>query len=264
MRLADFVLPTAPSFPMLPAVLPLTDNHARRSISINAAGTHASRCSAHALLNQRYSWRGYEEVSMPHADSVSHFPLTATQDGQIIGTLTVGLDGSSGLNCDRAFEAEVQLLRDQGARLCEFTKLAVDASFGGKHVLAALFHVAYLAADRLGKVDTLLMEVNPRHVRYYMRMLGARVIGDVRANTQVNAPAVLLSMAFRDVRGKIDDIAGSPHCVGGERSLYSLAFTRQEEDAIIDRLTRRGPSGDDVTPFGFRLPKAQMAAGGEH
>ncbi len=236
----------------------------RQGISIDPASTPASRLAANRLLRERYSWRGYDNVSLPQLESITHFPLTATHEGVVIGTLTVGVDGPSGLNCDHAFASEVAALRQTGAKLCEFTKLAIDPSLGGKHVLAALFHVAYLAADRLADVDTLLMEVNPRHVRYYCRMLGATVIGDERANEHVNAPAVLLSMAFADVRGKIDAIAGSPHTVGGERSLYSLAFSRHEEDAIVSRLIRRAPLGDDEAPFGFRLPRAQMAVGTDH
>lgn len=235
----------------------------RRNISI-APATPASRHAANRLLNERYGWRGYGDVSLPQPESITHFPLTATHEGVVIGTLTVGVDGPSGLNCDRAFAAEVDALRRAGAKLCEFTKLAIDGSLGGKHVLAALFHVAYLAADRLANVDTLLMEVNPRHVRYYCRMLGATVIGEERTNEAVNAPAVLLSMAFAAVRGKIDAIAGSPNTVGGERSLYSLAFNRDEEDAIVSRLIRRAPLHDDGAPFGFRLPRAQMAVGAEH
>lgn len=234
----------------------------RQHISIDAPSSAASRHAANRLLRERYSWRGYDNVTLPHPQSISHFPLTATHEGEVIGTLTVGVDGPSGLNCDRAFAAEVDTLRRSGAKLCEFTKLAIDPSLGGKHVLAALFHVAYLAADRLADVDTLLMEVNPRHVRYYSRMLGATIIGDERINSQVNAPAVLLSMAFADVRGKIDAIAGSPQTVG-ERTLYSLAFSRQEEDAIVSRLIRRAPLGDDEV-FGFRLPQSQVAVGVDH
>ena len=43
-------------------------------------------------------------------------------------------------------------------------------------MIAALFHVAYIIAHRLRGFDALVMEVNPRHVRYYERMLGARVL----------------------------------------------------------------------------------------
>lgn len=261
-------MPLAATAAHRPASLAANDRtigHAvSRSFTIAAASSPASRYAANLLLKERYNWRGYDNVSLPQPESITHFPLTATHEGTVIGTLTVGVDGPMGLNCDRAFAPEVDSLRQTGAKLCEFTKLAIDPSFGGKHVLAALFHVAYLAADRLADVDTLLMEVNPRHVRYYSRMLGATVVGDERTNQHVNAPAVLLSMAFADVRDKIDAIAGSPNLVGGERSLYSLAFNRHEEEAIVSRLIRRAPLGDDEAPFGFRMPRSQIAAGADH
>ena len=40
--------------------------------------------------------------------------------------------------------------------------------------------------------DYVVIEVNPRHVRYYERMLGFEVIGPERMNPRVEAPAVLL------------------------------------------------------------------------
>lgn len=234
-----------------------------RHFEVAAATNAATRRSANELLKRRYGWRGYRAVALPHPESGRHFPLTATQDGVVIGTITVGLDGPEGLNCDRAFQTETDALRQQGRHLCEFTKLAIDPSYGSKHVLAALFHLAYLAADRLASVDTLLMEVNPRHVRYYNRILGASVIGEARKNDTVDAPAVLLAMRFSDVRGKIDQIAGSPNRAGGDRSLYSLAFNQQEEKNIAEQLARNVP-GRLGAPFNFPLPAAQAAALGEH
>jgi hypothetical protein len=173
---------------------------------------------------------------LPVDQTANRITLTAVEDGATIGTITVGLDGPEGMNCDDVFAAEVGALRAQGQRLCEFTKLAVDPASGTKRVLAALFHVAYVVAHRLRGFDTLVMEVNPRHVRYYERMLGARVIGEERLNRSVNAPAVLLSISFKYIMAQIDEMGGQPERAASERSLYPFAYTKAEEQEIIARM----------------------------
>jgi hypothetical protein len=194
--------PELASFHVVP-VRPEGTSTARR-VCIEAARSEQHHHGANRLLQQRYSWRGYRAVSLPLTGANEHLPLTASRDGAVIGTLTVGFDGPRGMNCDASFGDEVQALRDAGQRLCEFTKLAVESEDGSCQVLAALFHVAFLAARNLHRVDTVLLEVNPRHVRYYQRMLGATVVGLERANTRVSAPAVLLSIPCSHIRRQID------------------------------------------------------------
>jgi hypothetical protein len=148
----------------------------------------------------------------------------------------VGLDGLDGMSSAEAFAPEIDALRAAGRRVCEFTKLAVDPDAGTKRVLAALFHVAYLVAHRMRGYDTLVMEVNPRHVRYYKGMLGAKVLGPERLNRSVNAPAVLLSIEFDHIATQIARLGGQPEQVANDRSLYPLAFSAKEEEGILARL----------------------------
>ena len=236
-------------------------NPERRTFQIESNHTPVRRQSANELLKERYAWRGYHSVSLPEDLSGSHFSLSATREGKTIGTMTVGFENTNVLNCEDAFAEEVHTLRASGRRLCEFTRLAVDPGVGTKAVLAALFHVAYIVAHRLRGVDTLLMEVNPRHVRYYERMLGARVFGSERLNTKVNAPAVFLTIDFEYVKSQIEAFAGRPEAAVGERSLYALAFTRQEEAGIIARLTTlHSLPTEKPRPFAFRLPSSRPRA----
>lgn len=243
-----------------------------RLIRIEAVQDMHHRVAANELLSERYNWRGYGAVSLPLATAAHCLPLTASRDGKVIGTLTVNFDSERGLNCDDTFPDEVMALRTSGESLCEFTKLAVDSGATSAQVLAALFHVAFLAARNMQQVDTLLLEVNPRHVRYYQRMLGARALAAERLNRRVNAPAVLLAIATADVRRWIDGNTALPvvadeaaNDAGTEadatgttralvaRTLYGLAFNRNEEAAILGRLARQWPPSE---PFVFRLPAA--------
>ena len=228
---------------------------------IKAAECQERRGLINRLLSSRYAWRGYQEVHLPTDPSVQRFTLTALQDGAVIGTITVGFDGAERLGAEAAFGDEIRALRRDGFKLCEFTRLAIDPSAGSKRVLAALFHVAYIVAHRLRGNDTLLMEVNPRHQRYYERMLGCQVMGDERINKSVNAPAVLMGTAFSLIRQRISCFGGQPELAAQERSLYPFAFSAAQEQTIMAnmqarqrlvarRLTDTGHADGD--PFDFK------------
>ncbi len=205
---------------------------------IRAADSAGHRSSANILIQRRYAWRGYETTALPARQSANRVTLTATDHDATIGTITIGLDHEDGLRADEDFRDEVDTLRGAGFRLCEFTKLAVDSSTRSRRVLASLFHVAYLYAHRIQGADLVVMEVNPRHVRYYQAMLGSRALGQERLNQRVNAPAVLLGLEFAHVRQQIDRCAGRPELIATERSLYPHSFSAAEEEGIVSRLRR--------------------------
>lgn len=233
----------------------LSPNSERRRFQIESVQTFMHRQSANQLLHDRYAWRGYHSVSLPIGLSGNHFSLCATSEGKTIGTMTVGFENPLVLNCEGEFAEEVRALRASGRRLCEFTRLAVEPGAGTQAVLAGLFHVAYIVAHRLRGMDTLLMEVNPRHVRYYQRMLGARVVGSERMNNKVKAPAVLLSIDFEYVKSRIEASDLPVQDMPTERSLYSMAFTRHEEEGIVARLMALQPERPGRRrSFPFRLP----------
>lgn len=213
-----------------------------RLFKIRAAEAQTRRQSAMALLRRRYAWRGYQAVSLPSDQTGSHTTLSATDGDLTIGTLTVALDGPQGLNADDAFGPELAAMRAQGRRPAEFTKLAIDPVYGSKRVLAALFHVGYIVAHRLRQYDTLLLEVNPRHVRYYERMLGCKAIAEPRRHRGVDAPAVLMTADFDFIRAQIGALGGQPERAGQERTLYPLAFSMREEASIIARMMQAQPT----------------------
>lgn len=209
---------------------------AARSFKIRAADSAGHRSSANILVQRRYAWRGYQSVSIPEDPSGHLITLNACESDSTIGTITIGLDGPQGLLAEDTFPDEIERLRASSGRLCEFTKLAADPTTGAKQVLASLFHVAYIVAHRLRGCDTLVMEVNPRHVAYYRRMLGCKVVAEARTNQRVNAPAVLLSLDFAYTREQIGRFAGQPELAATERTLYPYSFSLTEEAGIICRL----------------------------
>jgi len=223
------------------------DNILDRVFRIRSADSFVQRDAANSLIKQRYAWRGYHAVSLPSDQTSNRITLQATENDTTIGTITVALDGLEGLSAEDAFAAEIEALRSQGLRVCEFTKLATDLITGSKRVLAALFHVAYIVAHKMRGYDTLLMEVHPRHVRYYQRMIGARVLGDERLNRFVDAPAVLLAVDFKHIRKQIECFGGHADLGTDERSLYPYAFSQREESGIIARLmTAQTPASTSI------------------
>lgn len=215
-----------------------------RRFKIKAADTASRRSLATRLLENRYLWRGYQQVALPTDQSVYRFSLAAIEHDTIIGTITVSMDGPNKLSADDAFSGELDPLRAEGRRICEFGKLAIDPITGSKRVLAALFHVAYIVAHRIRGFDTLVIEVNPRHVKYYERMLGLKQLGAERTNRAVRAPAVLLSTPFSHIMSQIGQFGGRPEAAAEERSLYPFAFSIAEEASIMTRLqaAQRGPA----------------------
>lgn len=208
----------------------------RRLIQIRSANTHGQRSSASILINRMYSWRGYQTAPLPDQAPPSRLTLVASDHDETVGTITVGFDQGEGLYVDDLFPHEVAALRDAGHRLCEFTKLAMDTALQSQHVLASLFHTAYLYAHRVMDYDRLLIEVNPRHVAYYRRMLGFKVLGQARLNRRVNAPAVLLCLDLSHSRAQIARLGGLQEAAVGERSLYPYFFSPREEAGVMARM----------------------------
>ncbi len=180
-------------------------------INVDTVNSPEARESASSLLQRRYDWRGYGSATLPDAHAPARCTLVASSGTQVLGTLTVALDGMTALNCETLFGPEVAALRATAARVCEFTRLAVEVDAArSPQVLTALFLAAYVVAHRVGGRDTLLVEVNPRHVRFYRRHFGAQPLAEVRHHPGVDAPAVLLSLALAPLR----ELARLAECEG--------------------------------------------------
>jgi len=202
---------------------------------IRLANTEGRRSTASYLIERRYAWRGYQ-VSPLGGMPANLITLAAFDNDQPIATLTVGTDSDSGLAVEQLYPAEVAGLRIPGARLCEFTKLAVDNMIRSKSVLAAIFHIAYIHARNLRQATDLLIEVNPRHVRFYQSMLGFEVIGNERIDPRVQAPAVLLRLDLAYAESEIARWGGHRELAGDTRLLYPLFFSVAEAQGIEGRL----------------------------
>jgi len=187
------------------------------------------------LIQRMYAWRGL----LTHApskidDRPNQLTLVASRGTNMFGTLTLGLDSPEGLHADELYAEEIASARARGARVCELTRLAIDPAFNSKEVLASIFHLAYIFGRLVHNMTDLFIEVNPRHVSFYQRMLGFRIAGEERMCSRVEAPAVLLHMPLDYVDEQVGLLAGKPN--PGNRSLYSYFFSESEQTGLLRRL----------------------------
>jgi len=214
------------------------------AFKIRIAGAPIARHDAGNLVHKRYASRGYQTSATMVTPSVCTF--AAYDEGRVAGTLSLRLDSEDGLAADELYRAEVGALRVKGHKVCEFTRLAVDASRVSRPVLAGLFHTVYLFAREVRGFDFVVIEVNPRHVGYYRRSLGFDVLGPERHNPRVNAPAVLMGISFRKIADNMHRYAGK-----GTRSSTSRAgMTRTgvaRTEMARETMTRTGMTRTGVT-----------------
>jgi hypothetical protein len=211
------------------------EDESQQRFKIFAVRHAAELTRASALLQRRYAWRGYSV--QPLEERVRRrITLTASQDRSTVATITAGLDGSDGLYVERVYPDRVGELRRRGRTLCEFTKFAVDESVRSQALLGAIFHVACMYVLEVHRCTDALIEVNPRHVRFYEQMLGFRCVADERNDPSVQAPAVLMQLDLEYCAGEIVRLAGASSRGRRERSFYPHFFGPEVADEVVSRL----------------------------
>lgn len=165
-------------------------------------GVHEQRESDY-LVRRMYAWRGYRAAHTAAEARIDRkVTLAAWQDDDLAATLTLNLDGESGLLSESLYPQEISALRLNQGRLCEYSRLAVDPAFSSPTLLERFFRFAYNFARSQLHCSDAVVEVNPRHARYYRRELGFTELGPRRICPRVDAPALLL---HRDLRNPLPD-----------------------------------------------------------
>ena len=164
--------------------------------------SHWKQCNE--LVNAMYAWRGYGAQREVGERSAYELTLQASRAGRVIATVTICRDSLSGIPADALYDAEIDSYRGRGASVCEITRLAIDPAESSKELLGALFYHAYMQGCICNGITDVFIEVNPRHVAFYKRLLRFEQVGGEKTCDRVNAPAVLL---HRKVSGMAEQIA---------------------------------------------------------
>lgn len=164
----------------------------RTSIAVRAEQIQA----AEELVARRYAWRGYRVFPgvQSSGEEGLRVMLLAQNAGRLMGTLTVRPDSPHGLYAENSYADEIHSLRTEGHRLGELVKLAVEEGADWKIALDALVQSAYLVTRVVHALSDVVIEVNPRHVRFYQRVFGFAVAAAERFCERVGAPSVLLRL----------------------------------------------------------------------
>jgi hypothetical protein len=205
---------------------------------IRLATTEDRRESASLLVQKMYSWRGYATGAPIAGADPNRITLLAALGDAVIGTLSIGFDSPAGLLADELYKAEIDILRAEGRKIGELVKLAADRSVSSMQVLAALFHLAYIYGRNIHGLTDAVIEVNPKHVGFYQKVLGFERIGEEKMCPRANAPAVLLQLGHEYLTEQIRRFGGKGAKAAGERSLYPYFFSPEEEAGITQRLIR--------------------------
>ncbi|HAN56826.1 MAG TPA: hypothetical protein DCQ77_11870 [Betaproteobacteria bacterium] len=223
---------TAPTGAGLTETITKIDEH---RFKIRLAHSDDRANTASMLVQKMYATRGYP--ANPVKRGAMRFTLMAYQGDKIVGTITLALDSEQGLLADQLYKTEVDKLRATGRRVGELTKLAIDRHAGSKQIFAGLLHIAYIYAIRIYDYTDVVMEIVPRHMDYYVKMLGCEPWGEERLNPRVNFPVSLLRLSRDYVDGMIQTYGGK-NSQSGTRTLYPYFFSKADEDGIMQRLMR--------------------------
>lgn len=184
------------------------------------------------LLNRRYHQRGYGFQTLTL--SPERMTMVAYEKQQVVGTLTVQLDAGHGLLSDECFGELLDGLRARGAALCEFTKLATAPHAPMPATLACMFHVAFIFAHQIHGATHAVVEVNPRHVAFYTRVLSFTPHGAPQPNPRVKAPGVLLVADFAHIARQL--LARDTPGPGEPPPFFSHSFSNAEARGIHHRI----------------------------
>jgi hypothetical protein len=201
---------------------------------IRMANSAGRREAASLLIRKMYGWRGYAFEPNRYQE-VNKITLYAETGGVVVATMSLCLDSDILLPADDNFGDKLDHLRAQGRRLCEPSRLAIDKGVS-KRVFASLIHISYIYARNIHRYTDYVIEVNPRHVMFYRRMLGFHDFGAERQCTRVGAPAVLLRLPLEHMGEQIAAWGGRMEQHGDERSFYPYFFASSDEPGITARL----------------------------
>ncbi len=188
---------------------------------------------------------GNNADNFPQPSTLHPQPPTRSAQSAPVGALTVVFDSAAGLPADELYKAELDALRATGRRIAEVVSLGIDAdAAGGSEVLVRLFNLIHTASRRVRDATDFVITVNPRHVRFYERMMLFVPMGPERSYGKVGgAPAVLLRLPLDTP----DRVSGRER----QRTLYRQWMNETEEARAAEVLRRqiRPMSAEEMQHF---------------
>lgn len=118
----------------------------------------------------------------------------AKKDGKIIGVLSVIGDSQElGLPSDESFKEELDILRQQGLKICEMTNQVVAEESRKGSIFSELMRCAAAHCFKFG-YDENVATISPNHYKFY-NFMGFRKIGEQKSYSKdYNDPVIPMSI----------------------------------------------------------------------
>ena len=171
------------------------------TVFIRPVANDAEMKMVHRLTHDCYVAKGYAKPQpngqLNHYPEFDRLPQTtvfvAIHHGEVVGSISMTVDGPKGLTVDGDFKEECDAMRKSGRKLATAWRLVMKHSVNpSRRILMALIKETATLATRKG-ANTWLFTVNPRHESVYRRLLKMYAVS-YKEGTHglVSAPAVLL------------------------------------------------------------------------
>jgi hypothetical protein len=197
-------------------------NRVEPDFTVEVRPIHNSRelDEVYRLTHDAFLERGYCErqpdgrlVHYPELDvSVDTTILIALVHGEIVGTISLTLDGPAGLHADHDFKPECDRIRAEGRAFAACWRLATRDRYRSENIVVmALIRAAVRLVCDAG-VETAVFTFNPRHERIYQRILNMRTVArSAGSDGLCNAPAVFMRLETAQIpqRWKADFQSGA-------------------------------------------------------
>lgn len=192
-----------------PTLVPTVTAHDLYSASI--ANTQKSRLKAFQLAYEVYLAKGYispnsTKMLISKSDFMPNTCIININDGEeVVASVTLNFQSKNDLPCQELYAKEVQPLLDLNYKLVEITRLVIKENHRHSNLLLAqLFQATFIFAYQIKNVEQLVIEVNPRHIAFYQRLLGFNILGGEKECERVNnAPAYLLHLNLNYVNNNL-------------------------------------------------------------
>ena len=140
-------------------------------------------------------------VHYPHLDGIAEtLVFVAEQAGAIVGTNSLTLDGPAGLHVDEDFPAEVASYRREAQlhdrRLAASWRIVTDPTCRALKVALELMNVTMMYGWAF-RVHAMMFSFNPKHERFYRKLLGLSSVAYGACGSVNQAPGVLMHGWYR-------------------------------------------------------------------
>lgn len=170
-----------------------------QQVQIRLAHTAEDLAIAYSLVYDRYVKRGFQAENPKRIRFTPHFALPtshtfiATIGTEVVGTLTMIIDGALGLCMEKDYPDEIKALRDRGCRMAELSCLVTRRS-RDLPALLRLFHAAYAYALHQQGVTDFCIAVTTEHQQFYRSALLFEQIGESKPCAVLSNKADVVGM----------------------------------------------------------------------